>query len=295
MTSRNSSKLPNFFIVGAAKSGTTSLFEAVALHPDVYMSPLKEPDYFSSDLEFYPGTDPQEYRVRDAAEYLSLFDGATTESAIGEASTSYLFSPSAPARIRSEIPHAKIIVALRNPIECSASWYLHLAQRGYVHRSFSEELADDAPGKLRPWGGPGMYIDTWLYSVQLRRYFELFPKEQILILFAEDVWKNPTDSLKRVFRFLGVADALPVAMGRFNAGVMPRSVRLNYLLQQAGLRRVIADYTPEPIKAWGKELFYRSDKYTPSARERAFLKEAFSDDIQELQKLLDRDLSHWLA
>ena len=147
-------KVPNFFIAGAAKSGTTAVARYLEKHPQVYMSPIKEPSYFARDI--IPGLQPSNWQrnqrglekylngsmeerrggcVLEWDSYLKLFRNATKEIAIGEASTAYLISPNAPLEIRSEIPHARIIIMLRNHVERAFSTYLMFCRNGRLRAS----------------------------------------------------------------------------------------------------------------------------------------------------------------
>ncbi len=112
-------KLPNFFIVGAAKSGTTSLVHYIEQHPDIYMSAVKEPFYYVSD-----------HGYEDFDEYAGLFSGAKNELRVGEASTGYLFDPCAAQKIKDEYRDAKIIICLRNPIDMAFSYWKYMQVNG---------------------------------------------------------------------------------------------------------------------------------------------------------------------
>src|SRR3954468_6264414 len=163
--------LPNFLIVGAPKCGTTSLYQYLGQHPEVYMSRLKEPRYFPS-FGLVPGTD----LVRTRAEYEQLFDGATTERAIGEATPNYLHAPQAAERIVAELPDAKIIVSLRNPADRAYSSYLGRGRRGVEKRPVQDAVQ------------PGNYFfDASLYSDALARYFAVFGRRRVKVVLFDDL------------------------------------------------------------------------------------------------------------
>lgn len=138
--------VPNFFIVGAAKSGTTSLYHYLKQHPEIYMSPVKEPKYFLASINKFPHNGPGDIEVdkkiiRTWDEYLKLFSNASVEKCIGEASCGYLYycelvAPS----IKRISPEAKIIIVLRNPVERAFSAYCYLFREGRETLSFEEAL-----------------------------------------------------------------------------------------------------------------------------------------------------------
>src|SRR4051794_34967159 len=127
--------LPNFLIIGAAKAGTTSLYHYLRQHPDVYMSTIKEPNYFCFEEQL-----PEYAPVRTLAEYESLFDGASSQPAVGEASTQYLNSAAAPRRIANILPNVRLIVSLRNPADRAYSSYLGRVWGGRERAGVSEAL-----------------------------------------------------------------------------------------------------------------------------------------------------------
>lgn len=184
---------PNLFIVGAARAGTTSLYHYLAQHPEIYMSPLKEPDFFS------PGANPRRWVEKAYSEnaYLELFRGATKEKLLGEASTSYLWFPSAPGAIHAQVPLAKILIVLREPIDRAYSHYLMDISDGVESRPFYEVLREDARR------GVPSYADLGLYCDQVGRYLELFG-DDVLVLFFEQLFADLRTGLHRTFEFLNV-------------------------------------------------------------------------------------------
>src|SRR5262249_39324802 len=139
--------LPNFFVIGAPKAGTTSLYEYVAQHPDVYMSPVKEPAYFKP--RHPPGGEDAEPEDRLAA-YVALFDGVAGEHVVGEATPSYLQSASAAARIRDAVPDARLVAVLRNPVDRAYSGYSMRVQQGTEDRTFVEAMDVELGRRPRP-------------------------------------------------------------------------------------------------------------------------------------------------
>jgi Sulfotransferase domain len=184
---------PNLFIVGAARAGTTSLYHYLGQHPEIYMSPLKEPDFFS------PGANPRRWVEKAYTEdaYLALFRGAGPEKLLGEASTSYLWFPTAAEAIHARVPLAKILIVLREPIERAYSHYLMDVSDGVEDRGFYEVIRDSARD------GVPSYADFGLYCEQVKRYLDLFAG-QVLVVFFDQLFADVRPWLRRMFEFLAV-------------------------------------------------------------------------------------------
>jgi hypothetical protein len=274
--------LPNFLIVGAPKCGTTSLYQYLRQHPDVYMSPLKEPRYFPCF-----GVLPGESGVRDRAEYERLFDGAKTERAIGEASPNYLHAPQAAERIAAELPDAKIIVSLRNPADRTYSSYL-----GRVRRGAEKRPVEDA-------SQPGNYFfDASLYSDALARYFAIFGKSRVKVLLFDDLARDTAAALRDLCAFLDIAPNAAIdAQARHNVGLMPKWTAVDAIVVHAAT--AARDLLPVSMRGTGltmrvRRLWLRPPPPLPAAL-RASLLHAFEPDIRRTGKLIGRDLSGWLV
>lgn len=271
--------LPNFLIIGAAKAGTTSLYEYLREHPDVFMSPLKEPGYFWAEA---PAIEDAPIRTRE--QYEHLFDGVTTERAIGEATPRYLPSPTAAERIKRELPDARLIVSLRNPADRAYSSYLGRLQSGRERRPPEEALQ---PGSY--------YFETSLYYESLARFFERFAR--IKVVLFDDLRADPKAVMRDVYAFLDVDPAFePHVDVRHNRAAVPRSRTLNALfLRSAGFLRRIA---PPILRNRGftprLHPFFLGPaaSMSPALRER--LLNEFRDDIEKTARLIGRDLSMWL-
>lgn len=173
--------LPNFLIIGAAKAGTTSLYSYLKQHPDIFMSSWKEPKFFSLEGEKLDFQGPSQIintdSINNLESYLELFEGVKDETAIGEASPIYLYSPKAPANIKKYIPDAKLIVVLRHPAERAFSSFAHLIRAGYETLSFEEALEEEPQRIKEKWAPLWYYKEKGFYAQQLERYFELFDRE----------------------------------------------------------------------------------------------------------------------
>jgi hypothetical protein len=290
--------MPNFLIVGAAKSGTTSLYEYLRQHPDVFMPRWKELSFFIGD-HYGPL-----HKVKKSEYYERVFDKVQNESAVGEASTSYLYDESAPEKIKEVLGLINIIIILRNPVEMSYSLYNHqLRKEGETFKTFEEALEAEEERvkdltfrkKCYGWHANYYYYHRGLYYEQVKRYLDTFPKQKVLILLFEEIAKAPVKTTQRVFRFLGVDDSFVPVVGVHNpagkilniprfwedAGLFQKTASFvfskNIFRKIPHLLRNIGRRPPKPINV-------------ETARK---LKERFNDDICSLEQLIGKDLSAW--
>src|ERR1700719_4663253 len=210
-------RIPDFFIVGHAKCGTTALYEALRRHPQIFMPRLKEPWYFARNNP-HPQLDRErsiEYtgrRRETLEEYLANFADARADQLVGEGSTSYLWSKVAAAEIAKAQPSARIIAILREPAAFLRSLHLQrLTDHIESETDFAKALALDderRAGRMIPryafWPQSIIYSDQSRYVEQLRRYDAVFPRDQILVLIYEDYRRDNDATLGRVLDFLGV-------------------------------------------------------------------------------------------
>ena len=267
---------PNFFIVGAAKSGTTSLYTWLQQHPDVYMSPTKEPHFFSRDVIRTPL-----HVVRKTEEYLALFSEAAGYRAIGEASASYFASwKVVPERIKQTIPNARIIILLRDPVERAYSDYLMYFRRGQESRSFLDALKNS---ELRY-----IYIQTYTEAVQ--KYLQVFGTEKVLILMFQELKTNPIQLIRKVTRFLLLSEGNleSIDTSHENLGAVPRGKLATSLF---ALRWKYFYDIPPVLKPWLDFLrrFFVAPKPPLDSESVAFLRPIFEKDIDQLEQLLGQD------
>jgi hypothetical protein len=235
---RRAARIPDFFIVGHAKCGTTALYEALRRHPQVFMPLNKEPWYFARSnphpqLHGERSIDYTGRRRETLEEYLANFADARTDQVIGEGSTSYLWSETAAAAIAEAQPAAKIIAILREPVSFLRSLHLQrLTDHIEAETDFAKALALDderRAGRRIPkyafWPRSIIYSDQVRYVEQLRRYDTVFPRDQILVLIYEDYRRENDATLLRVLRFLGVDENHPLGVEQSNT--TSRRVRSN--------------------------------------------------------------------
>lgn len=274
---------PNLFVVGVLRGGTTSLWGYLQQHPEIFMSAVKEPHFFTkAGAKLAP---------RYAAEtaYLALFTGAR-EGVRGEASASYFGDADSAAAIKRVSPDAKILVILRDPVERAYSHYWHAAGNGRETRSFSEAVEDELAGR-RP-GGAEPYVRRGFYSESLRRYQEAFG-DHVRVLFLDDLSREPAATLRDVFEFLDVdpevADRL--AVERRNESRSPRGGVSRLILRSGRSRKVAAAVVPPRLRPSVEGLFSARPKQPPMPPEmRALLVGVYASDHEELQSMLGRPL-----
>jgi hypothetical protein len=310
-------RLPDFFIVGHAKSGTTALYEMLRRHPQIYMPDVKEPMFFARN----PSQPPADSEARSLEQtgrrsetldqYLSLFDTAGADQRVGEASTFYLWSVLAPARIAQMQPRARIIAILREPASFLHSLHLQAVQNGAESQRdlrAALELEDERrQGRKIPpnahWPRALIYTDRVRYTEQLRRYGALFPREQMLVLIYDDFESENEATVRRVLRFLEVDDTVPLELIRANPTVAVRSVRLQEMMRslQAGqrpasraLRATVRALSTSGSRArllhpMRRRLLY-GDPGQPDEQLLRELRGRFKPEVLALSAYLDRDL-----
>lgn len=296
--------MPNFLIIGAVKSGTTSLYHYLRQHPQIYMSPVKEPSFFAfKETEL----DSQLSRRRWASydyilnidDYRTLFEGVSDEVAIGEASPAYLIHPSAPKHIKHYVPDAKLIAILRDPVESIYSAYL--MQRLYGRErlaDFGQVIRRQETEEFKSWRLRQRYIDIGFYYTHLKRYFDIFDPMQIKIYIYDDFKAEPIRVLRNIFQFLGLNEAfIPDLSIKYNVGGIPRCKAWHTFFQIRPVLRPLVPATLRQHVASNLSSFQRRVLAKPPPVEpnvRRELVQILRADILELQNLIGRDLSGWL-
>lgn len=285
--------LPNFIIIGAAKAGTTSLFRYLDQHPQVFICPIKETNFFACedalDRSWKAGGDsphPPRYRIKTLEAYEALFSDVSNEIAIGEASPRYFSCPTTPQRIRECIPDVKLVASLRNPADRAFSGFLMRVRKGRTEMKIRERLAPESH-----------HVREGFYYSSLKRYFDIFPRERIKICLFEDFKKNPAKIVTELFDFLGVnTDFVPDTSIRHNSAGIPKFRFLNRLFFDPTLIRTAKSVLPSSAQRMAKRVQKQNVKPPPPfpADLRAELLALYREDVLKLEVLLDRDLSIWL-
>ena len=298
--------LPNFFIVGAAKAGTSSVFRYMEQHPDIYFPDVKEPGYFAfaeADISFQgPGDERLNNTVVTSMEdYLELFADVKSEKMIGEASIVYLHNVDAARRIKNLLPDAKIIIVLRNPIDRALSSYAHKVRDGYEKvDSFMEAFSLGEERARLNWQHLWQYRDMSFYAEELERYFHAFPRENIAVYQYEELRDDPQKLLQNIFSFLGVDPAfVPEMSVRHNVSGRPRYRLVHQFFRESSylkicLKQLFPKKLRSKIRTQAMEKNISPEKNTISEVDMAKLKAIYRDDTLKAQKLIGKDLSGWL-
>jgi hypothetical protein len=303
-------RVPDFFIVGQPKSGTTALSDMLRRHPAIFMPASKEAWFFATEL--LERTPPRrEGTPRTLEQYLSWFADAGGDQVMGETSPLYLWSRTAPQRIASVCPEAKIIAILREPAALLRSLHLQFVETYIETESdFAKAISLEAArreGRHIPrhsyWPRTLLYSEHVRYVEQLRRYEAVFSPQQLLVLIYDDFRADNENTVRRVLRFLGVDDTAPVELLEANASVAVRSQRLHELVQAVtvgrgpvsqALKATIKALTPTAMRRGALHAAQRSIVYRePSAPDEAFmleLRRRFKVEVQALSEHLGRDL-----
>lgn len=289
-------RLPNLFIVGAAKCGTTSLHRYLSQHPDIFMAGGMEPIYFGGDIR-------HQWKIRDRQRYFNLFADAGNQPWVGEKSVWYMASRSAAAEIRAFCPEAKIIIMLRNPVDMVYSLHAHFLWNGNEDiRDFDNAVAaveERKQGRRIPPAAhfpEGLnYLDIAKYTEQVARYLAAFPASQVHIIIYDDFRQDPLRECQKTFRFLGVDDSFRPAMERHNPSKEVKSLFLTRMLKtEPWYYRAIPLPLRERIEWRLRRFNARVAERKPMGPElRGYLQQNYAADIQGLSQLLDRDLTHW--
>jgi hypothetical protein len=297
---------PNFFIVGAPKCGTTALYEYLRPHPNIFMSKVKEPHYFATDLGRYPA-------IKTLDDYLALFaESAAEHVRVGEASVYYLRSSVAIPNIHQFNPEARIIAMFRNPVEMVYSLHsqlLYVAEETVVDFEAAWRLQErrsrgmDVPRTCRE---PSLlqYAEVGRFGTQTERLLATFPAAQVKLILYDDFVASPQEVYDQVIAFLGIPHDQRTEFPRINEN---KSARIGWLknffrrpppgLQDAirSLKRAVG---PERITTAKKSLVdlntVRRRRAPLSPDLRAELVASFRDEVSLLSRLLNRDLAHWV-
>ena len=290
--------MPNFLIVGAAKSGTTSLYSYLNQHPDIFMPKWKE-------LSFFIG-DPAGpiHKVKKPEFYHKVFSKVTHQAAVGEASTIYLYDESTPKRIKEILGTIKIIIVLRNPVDMAYSLYNHQVRKeGETLKNFEAALEAEANRIRDPvfrkkcygWHANYYYYHRGLYYEQVKRYLDTFGNENVIIFLFEELVDDSVRVAQKVFRFLNVEDTFEPEIKVYNpageiftipkfwedAGLLQKTI--SFILSKNLIKKI-----PHLVRNIGRK---PPGPMNPATAQK--LKERFYDDVCCLEKLIGKDLSVW--
>jgi hypothetical protein len=309
--------MPNFFVVGAQKAGTTSLYHYLDQHPEVFMSPAKEPFFFDHEIDSTGRLVRQRFgrrslarkpRFADIQEYQALFEGAKDEKAVGEASPLYIYAPGTARRIKHYVPEAKIVVILRNPADRAYSAFLYALRMGVEPLiDFRRVLQEEERRIQNNWHYVYRYRDRGFYYRQVKSFYEVFGPEKVGVWLYEDLREDPQEVASGVFRFLGVdASFVPDTSTRHNPARVPKNAISRAAIKFMNgafpvVKKVVPSSSVRVRDQWdfkmrqlvNSRLF--SEEPTPlDPKIRASLIEDYRKDVLKLQDLIGQDLSSWL-
>jgi len=304
-------RIPDFFIVGHAKCGTTALYEMLRPHPQIYMPDLKEPAYFATDLRTRFQRASAGALPETLADYLALFADAAPGQHAGEASSLYLWSHDAARGIAAARPDARIIAILREPASFLRSLHLQLLQNHIESQQSLRKAIALEPARRQGKRIPRrsvrpqalFYSERVQYVEQVRRYHAAFPREQMLILVYEEFRRGNEATVRKVQQFLGVDDTLPIAVRDANPTVRVRSQQLDDLVHAVSVGRgPISTAVKASVKALApRALRTRALEATrrrvvlaapppPDEELMGELRSRFKGEVVALSEYLDRDL-----
>lgn len=298
--------MPDFLIVGAAKAGTTTLYKALKAHPDVFMSPMKEPHYFSFVRSPPAFKGPHDKAINtievvsSQSAYEQLFKGSENALAVGEASNSYLFFPDAAFQIKKVIPNCKIIIMLRDPVERTFSHYRQAYALGHETLGFNEALQMEKERKRLGWRWHYQYREQSFYTDSVKRFYDLFERKNVLIVRFEELC-NLSNLMRKVYTFLDVDPSFSgYDQKAKNVTTLPRNRLLQrWMREESFMRQLAHSLLPATLR---KSLFKnvaslnRGKRFNIEMDDslRSELKNYFICDIEELALLTNKDFSDWV-
>lgn len=295
--------LPNFAVIGAAKSGTTALYEYLKQHPEVYMSPQKETNFFAfegQEVDFRgPGDEGiSRTSITDLGAYNAQFAGVSGETAVGEASPWYLYLPGTAGNLRRHVPEAKLIVILRNPVDRAFSSYLHLRREGQEALSFEDGLDAEEERIAQNWEPLWHYRRAGLYAAQVERFLEALGRDRIRFYLYEDFNRELGSVLRDIYGFLGVDGSFAARTSvRHNVTGVPRNQFLWRLIREENpVEKLAGALIPPRYRAGLKRTLIQRLLKKPVLRPetRKSLTSYYREDIRELQELIGMDLTRWI-
>jgi hypothetical protein len=295
--------LPDFLLVGAPKAGTTALHVALAAHPQLYLSAVKEPKFFLTDgaPPVGPGGpgDAQTFSeyVWRRSDYEVLFDRAPAGTLTGESTTLYLRDPAAHRRIASVLPQAKLVAVIRDPVDRAHSNWTHLRSAGLEPEAdFLRACELEESRAARGWGPFWRYLDLGRYGAQLEHLYSVFPREQVHVVLYRDLRREPVSTLDGICAFLGVDTGVVTSVPASNVTAAAAASGLD---RAVGRVLPALDRLPASVRAPATARIRRwlqreqRTRAPLTAEERTRLLPVFDEDVALLEKLTGLDLTHW--
>ncbi len=301
MSTTDKQILPTFLIVGAAKSGTTAVYHWLNQHPGVFMSPVKEPHFFSGLQPTYRGPGDDRFNqpiVTEWEEYLALFASARGFSVRGEASPSYLdLYPAAVPSIQARVPGIKIVIILRHPTDRAFSEYVHLVRDGRETKTFGQSLDAEAERMRAGWRRIWAHKARGLYYEAVSAYIDGFGRENVGVWLYETLRERPAATFREMCRFIGAEEDFVPQFSQVNVGGVPRVKLLHrWLNGQGATIRLVRWLLPSRFRTSLRQSVERVNlsKLSVSAEDREYLDAYYREDIARLHRLLPEvNFSPW--
>ena len=305
----HTAEIPSFLVVGAAKSGTTALFTQLAQHPSICFPRVKETNFFAlegHELDFRGPGDIEALTRSEAVatvtrwgDYVEMFAQCPDQSTLGEVCPLYLYSPEAPQRIRHYLPQVRLIAVLRHPVDRAFSAYRMLLMAGReTETSFLRALDLESQRIRDNWESAWHYLTMGQYSAQLRRYLSHFPRHQIRLYLYDEFSEQPQKVLDDICTFLGLEHFSADVSARPGMTGVPRNQWLQRVLTRPNrLRTVSRTVMPASWRRRAGSTLARWNRKTPhlDPDTRKQLTDSLTEEILDLGRLINRDLSHWLG
>lgn len=301
---------PTFLIIGAGKSGTTALHAYLNQHPEVYMTSVKETNFFALEgvevnrsgddspdqMEHYP------WSITDRGEYLALFEDAGDVKANGETSPMYLYHPDAPHNIRAFDPNMKLIAILREPVSRLYSRYMHLLRE---HRAPSDDFMD-CLDRESIWWKRNDLVREGFYGTYLERYFNLFRDEQIKVFLYDDLRSDEESVIREIYTFIGVDPTFkPDTSREHNVSGRIKNPVIDALFgQNSILKKTVKNIAPSVVNklrsSEGAQKMVQKIRSSnlekaplPLEDKKKIQQEIYTEEMTKLSKILRRDLGIW--
>jgi len=285
------------------KAATTSLYTYLKQHPDIFMSAIKEPMFFNNfqKKNNFKVHGRKTKKITTFEQYYTLFDAVKKEKAIGEASPAYISNEDCPTLIQKHLPDTKIIAVLRQPVARAYSNFLHARRADREPISdFETAFNKEAERKAENWSPLYHYKSKGNYAEQLKGYFNLFPKENIKILLFEDLVKNPIKTTQEIFKFLNIDSSfIPNTSKKANVSGTPKGI-FGWLIMKLRYYNLIpniqfSNYLPDFMIQFIFNSAYKKVNPLPPALKKRLTNTFYKEDILKLEKLIGKNLQHWLS
>lgn len=268
---------PNFIIIGSMKCATSTLHEQLAQQPGIFMSELKEPNFFSDDDQYARGMDW----------YWSHFKDASPTDLCGESSTHYTKLPTYPhtiTRLQKTLPDVKLIYVMRHPVNRLVSQYIHEWSQRVISVDINRAIAQHPE-----------LIDYSRYTMQLRPYFETFGADRVLPVFFERMFSHPQTELERICQFIGYSEPptwyIDLDAQNVSSERLIKSAWRDILVEAPGLKQIRRWFVPKHVRTWVRGFWAMKKRPELSSEHINRLQEIFDEDLETLGSWLGTDLS----